>query len=372
MPEPCILFDEGPLGSGTLFRAPRRLIRADRPEEVPAALDAIEAARAGGAWLAGYASYELGYVFSSKLRALMPEDRPCPLMLFGVFDGPEAPSAPETGPATLSPPEPRWSAADYASRFARVRDYIAAGDIYQANLTFPLDARFTGTPAALYAALARRQPVAHGAFVDLGGPVLLSRSPELFFALDAAGRMTCRPMKGTAPRGGDPVEDEALCEWLRTSEKNRAENLMIVDLMRNDMGRLAVTGSVRVPELFAIERYATLFQMTSRITAELRPGLTVAEIFRAIFPCGSITGAPKIRAMQIIAELEAAPRGAYCGSIGWIAPDGSMRFNVAIRTLVCTPDGHARLDVGGGLVYDSTAEAEYEEALLKSRYARLA
>ena len=203
----------------------------------------------------------------------------------------------------------------------------------------------------------------------MGGPALLSRSPELFFSIDADRNIMARPMKGTAPRGGTPDEDAALAKWLQRSEKNRAENLMIVDLLRNDMSRISEIGSVKVPVLFAVETYTTLHQMTSSISSKLVEGTSLTDIFRALFPCGSITGAPKIRAMQIIHELEAGPRGAYCGAIGWIAPNGAMTFNVAIRTLTCFEDNTVRLNVGGGVVYDSDAAGEYEEALLKRRYA---
>lgn len=178
-------------------------------------------------------------------------------------------------------------------------------------------------------------------------------------------------MKGTAPRASNPAHDAALRLELQQSLKNRAENLMIVDLLRNDISRICRVGTVRVPELFAIESYVTVHQMVSRVTGELRPGTTPSAIFRAIYPCGSITGAPKIRAMEIIRELEAGPRGAYCGAMGWIAPDGAARFNVAIRTLTLYDEGEVAFGVGGGIVADSTAEGEFEEALWKARFAAL-
>ncbi len=369
MGTPRVQFDSGPLGNGTLFAAPRRIITATTPAAVPGALMQMQDAQRQGYWLAGYASYELGLMFSTKLRDLMPDQLDTPLLAFGVFDAPVAcPPPVATADSTLRGLAPSWDAARYAQAFAAIKDYIGAGDIYQANLTFALTGAISGTPEDLYTRLHQRQPVQYGAYVDLAGPVLLSRSPELFFAKDAAGRLTARPMKGTAPRGGNPAEDAAQAKWLATSEKNRAENLMIVDLLRNDISRISEIGSVRVPELFAIETYATLHQMTSRITADVRAGTSIAEIFAALFPCGSITGAPKIRAMQILHEQEAAPRGPYCGAIGWIAPDSAMSFSVAIRTLVCN-GGAASLSVGGGVVYDSTPEGEYAEALLKARFA---
>ena len=198
---------------------------------------------------------------------------------------------------------------------------------------------------------------------------MLSRSPELFFRTNAEGLIETRPMKGTQPRSHDPTEDAARRDFLQRDEKNRAENLMIVDLLRNDISRVAQLGSVSMPDLFAVETYATVHQMVSTVRAQLRPGVGLGEILTALFPCGSITGAPKIRAMQVLADLEPWPRDIYCGTIGWAAPDGSSCFNVAIRTLM-VEHGKAVLNVGGGVVWDSTAESEYEEALWKTRFAR--
>lgn len=370
MPQPRVSFDRGPLPGGTTFQNPVDRITADTPDQVDAAFAAMARAQAGGKWLAGCASYELGYTLCPKLHDLMPGDRGLPLLQFGVFDAPAGPVDLAPEPFTLGHFQAEWSLNDYSRAFQTLHEHIAAGDIYQANLTFPLTAPFTGSVDAIYQHLKQCQPVPHGAFVDLGGPVILSRSPELFFALDALGRLTARPMKGTAPRGATRAADDALRDALKASEKNRAENLMIVDLLRNDMARVSRIGSVRVPELFTVERYDTLHQMTSRITSDLLPGISIRDLFAALFPCGSITGAPKIRAMEILRGLEPAPRDIYCGSIGWIAPDGAMEFNVAIRTLVCFPDGTARLNAGGGVVYDSTAPEEYDEALLKTRFAR--
>ena len=234
-------------------------------------------------------------------------------------------------------------------------------------------AHASGPALGLYGALRRRQPVGYGAFLGLPEmPVLISRSPELFFATDAEGRIETRPMKGTAPRATNPAHDAALRMELHSSLKNRAENLMIVDLLRNDISRISTVGSVRVPELFAIESYATVHQMVSRVTGQLLPGTTPSALFRALFPCGSITGAPKIRAMEIIRDLEPDPRGAYCGAIGWLGPDGASAFNVAIRTLTLHDGGAVEIGVGGGIVADSTPAGEYEEALWKARFAALA
>ncbi|MEM7471245.1 MAG: aminodeoxychorismate synthase component I [Pseudomonadota bacterium] len=365
-----LLFDGGPLAGGSLFEAPGRVIRADTFEAVPEAFAEMERAREAGFWLAGYAAFELGYAYSHKLRDLAPKGRG-PYLLFGVFDAPRPAPALNAGAAQLSRPEPLWSEANYARAFARLRAYIAAGDVYQANLTFPLTARYEGTAEALFAKLRARQPAPHGVLLELDGITLLSRSPELFFALDAERNMTARPMKGTAARGEGAAADAAQAHWLRHSVKNRAENLMIVDLLRNDMSRVSELGSVRVPHLYSIETYDTLHQMTSTVTSRLRGDVGLAELFEGLFPCGSVTGAPKIRAMQIIAELEQTARGAYCGAIGWVSPEGAMEFNVAIRTIELLAGGEARLNVGGGVVYDSEAGSEYAEALLKARFAEV-
>ncbi len=369
-----IRFDHGPVGpdgdGACLFSAPRRMILAETAGDVPAALAALDAARAGGAWLAGYASYELGYALEPRLAPLMPARRRLPLIAFGVYDAPAlAADLPEAG-GSLSEFTPLWDAQRYARAFAAVHNYIGAGDFYQANLTFPLEGTAAGDPAALYAALTAAQPVRHGALVTQPGlPTLLSRSPELFFRTDAAGRIQTRPMKGTQPRSTDPAEDARRRIFLASDEKNRAENLMIVDLLRNDLSRVCTPGSVTVPELFTVETYNTVHQMTSLITGQMVPDTGLAALFTALFPCGSITGAPKLRAMQVLHDLEEGARDIYCGSIGWAAPDGGSEFNVAIRTLLL--DGaRVTLNVGGGVVYDSTNEAEYEEALWKTRFAR--
>ena len=314
--------------------------------------------------------YELGYTFEPRLEALMPAVRRVPLLEFGVFGPPGDVEAREPG-GSLGAFRPEWDLGAYRTAFERVAEYIAAGDIYQANLTMPLRGSWSGDPAAINAALAERQPVGHGALVHMPGATLVSRSPELFFALDGAGGIEARPMKGTAPRGTDPARDAALRDGLALDAKNRAENLMIVDLLRNDISRLAEVGSVRVPELFAVESYATVHQMVSRVAGRVLPGTTLSQVFAALFPCGSVTGAPKLRAMEIIRELEPGARDAYCGAIGWAAPDGRAAFNVAIRTLALYPDGEAVLNVGGGVVADSGARAEYEEALWKARFADL-
>lgn len=367
-----VRFDHGPLPGGTLFTNPCAIIRADAADEVTGALQAMQTARDQGYWLTGYFSYELGYALVPRLIPLMPVNREMPLILVGVFDAPRpAPALPEPVGVRLGHPRPLWTRDRYDHLIARIHEYIVAGDTYQINLTFPMETAAQGDPLAVYAALAARQPVGEGAFVDLGGPVVLSRSPELFFAVDALGRIETRPMKGTAPRGHSPHEDRAMVANLAASEKNRAENLMIVDLLRNDISRICRPGSVCVPDLFRVEPYATVHQMTSTVTGQLTDGTGLTEILHALFPCGSITGAPKIRAMEIIVELEGAARGAYCGAIGWADPSGPMRFNVAIRSPVLNGAGRLRLNVGGGITHDSRAGSEWEEALCKSAFLSL-
>jgi para-aminobenzoate synthetase component 1 len=368
--EPFIEFDHGPEGAPARFAQPARMISARSPEAVPGALAMLDHAMASGAWVAGYASYELGYTFEPRLAALMPSERRLPLLEFGVF-GPPGPVGRHPSGGALGAFRADWDPCVYRAAFERVADYIRAGDIYQVNLTMPLRGRWSGDPAAIHAALAERQPVGQGALVSLPEAVLVSRSPELFFALDGTGVIEARPMKGTAPRGAGPARDAELRDELARDVKNRAENLMIVDLLRNDISRISEVGSVRVPELFAMETYATVHQMVSRVTGRLVPGTTLSRIIAALFPCGSVTGAPKLRAMEIIRELEPRPRDAYCGAIGWAAPDGRAAFNVAIRTLTLRSDGEAVLNVGGGVVADSSAQAEYEEALWKARFADL-
>jgi para-aminobenzoate synthetase component I len=370
---PFVLFRDDLAARDRLFAAPARIIIAEGEPTFFASLDELEQARTGGKWLAGYFAYEAGYLFEPKLRPLLPAQRSAPLLAFGVFDAPEdshaprARSQPSNGP--IFEARATWSFADYERRFRRVHQHLRQGDCYQTNLTFPIEAGWSGAPLAAFAALVERQPVRYGALVALGEPLVLSRSPELFFEVSADGFIETRPMKGTAPRGATPAEDERLRDFLANDPKNQAENRMIVDLLRNDVSRISEVGTLDVPELFRVESYPTVHQMVSTVRARLRPSLAISEIFAALFPCGSITGAPKIRAMEIIRALENAPRGAYCGAIGWIAPDGTMRFNVAIRTISLFSGGRAVYNVGGGVVFDSEVEAEYRECLLKARFA---
>lgn len=330
-------------------------------------LDAMLNAQDAGHHLAGYAAYELGYFFEPRLAALAPELKE-PLLQFGVFDAPDRfdwDTVPSPGDFTSF--SPIWTFEEYETRFDRIIDYIRSGDVYQVNLTFPMVGIWTGDPLGLFAALRSRQPSPYGALVALGADKILSFSPELFLEAKGAAIRT-RPMKGTAPRYTSPSEDLRSASDLASSEKNRAENLMIVDLLRNDLSRISEVGSVRVTDLFSIEPYPTLFQMTSGIEAQLRQEIRFPELLRALFPCGSVTGAPKIRAMELIHDLEESPRGAYCGSIGMLSPSGSARFSVAIRTLILNDFGTATYNVGSGLVFDSEVRSEYAECLLKARF----
>ncbi len=377
---PQILFEFGPSGAADLFVDPIEIITARTTEDVMPALLQAEGALQRGFWVAGFLSYEAGYALEPKLVALMPENRRVPMVCFGVFAGPNASAAKalliradsQAAIADLSAQKVSLDETAYAAVFAKVMDLIQAGDIYQANLSMPMQAQMRGNPLALWGALRRKQSVRHGALVQLNEEVtLLSRSPEMFFRTSSDGLIEARPMKGTAPRNADAAIDAAVAEILRNDPKNRAENLMIVDLLRNDLGRICRIGSIQVPELFAIESYATVHQMVSQVQGRLMPGVGLAKIFKALFPCGSVTGAPKIRAMEVIEEVETQPREVYCGSIGWAAPDGRAVFSVAIRTLHLYGESEIVLNAGGGIVADSTAQSEYDEALWKARFAAL-
>ncbi|KQZ12234.1 aminodeoxychorismate synthase component I [Mesorhizobium sp. Root552] len=371
---PFALFRDDLAGREVLFERPSALITPTEAHEFEAAWAEVQQAYEAGKWLAGYFSYEAGYLLEPKLVPLLPKERRAPLFCLGVFDQPSERLPVAQGSTATNGPifdaRASWSFDVYQPRFNRLHRHIREGDCYQGNLTFQVDAHWSGTPLAAFNALTERQPVRYGALVSLGdGPVVLSRSPELFFEVSRDGIIETHPMKGTAPRGATPEEDRRLKEFLRNDEKNQAENRMIVDLLRNDISLISEVGSLDVPELFRIESYPTVHQMVSRVQAKLLPGLSIRQIFAALFPCGSITGAPKIRAMEVLHDLESGPRDVYCGAIGWIAPGGTMRFSVAIRTISLYPNGEAVYNVGGGVVFDSTAEEEYKECLLKARFA---
>ncbi|WEK04155.1 MAG: aminodeoxychorismate synthase component I [Candidatus Devosia phytovorans] len=364
-----------PHGENLWFTAPREVLVAHDAQEIRAALHALEAANAQGLHVAGYLAYEAGFAFEERLEHLMPKG--ALLLWFGIYDAPERLTAQEVdrrlaelaGSATGQAVDilPRWSKPEYERVFDTVKSLIAAGDTYQVNLTFKAGFRLEGGPVALYRQLVRKQAVAYGALINTGEQWILSRSPELFVS-SRDGRLAARPMKGTLKRGQTQAEDEARKAQLAGDEKNRAENLMIVDLLRNDLGRIAEIGSVKVTDLFTVETYSTLHTMTSGITARRRSGVTTTELLENLFPCGSITGAPKLRSMEIIHQVETGPRGIYTGSIGHFAPNGDVTLNVAIRTAVVDMHGNGEIGIGGGVVADSVAQDEYREALLKMAF----
>ncbi|GES47608.1 aminodeoxychorismate synthase component I [Rhizobium dioscoreae] len=373
---PYVLFRDDSTGQMMIFAEPAEIIVAHTRAQFFDALDRMEKAKRQGQWLAGYMAYEAGHLFEEKLAPFAEENRETPLLCFGVFDSPAAADHPLCQPAQrlenqefLTEPKAAWNFDTYNARFDRLHQHLRLGDCYQANLTMPIHARWNGDPRAAFWSLIERQPVKYGALVDLGGPIILSRSPELFFRTDEDGWIETHPMKGTARRGANAAEDERIIAAMLADEKTQAENRMIVDLLRNDISRITEVGTLDVPKLFEIEAYPTLHQMVSHVQAKLLPGISIRDILAALFPCGSITGAPKMRAMEILHELEDGPRDAYCGAIGMISPGGAMRFSVAIRTITLFEDGRAVFNVGGGIVFDSTAEAEYEECLLKARFA---
>jgi para-aminobenzoate synthetase/4-amino-4-deoxychorismate lyase len=358
---------------------PVGVLEARRPAEVAAVLEAAEAAAGRGLWVAGMVAYEAAPGLDPALRVRERDPRgplaELPLAWFALFEGRQETTLPDP-PADAVPVDPgAWTPSidrgAYDAAIDRIRRAIAAGDTYQVNLTLRMLATVTGDPRGLYRDLCFAQRGAYAAYLDLGRYRVLSASPELFFRIDGE-RITTRPMKGTAPRGRWLAEDERIRAALQGSVKDRAENAMIVDLLRNDLGRIARDGSVAWSDVFDAERYETVWQLTSTVEADLRPGTTIVDVFRALFPSGSVTGAPKVRTMDLIAELEDAERGVYCGTVGYLAPSGTpgpcVRFNVAIRTVVFDADGGSAVyGVGGGITWDSRAAGEYDEVLAKAR-----
>jgi para-aminobenzoate synthetase / 4-amino-4-deoxychorismate lyase len=358
------------------FDNPHRVILTEKMEDVRKGLEEVERLVNEQGWTAaGFVSYEAAPAFDPSLRVVPAEG--FPLLWFGLYDAPQSIGTSEVfkDPGGMFPPlnwQPDTEKEIYNTAIQTIKERIAHGMTYQVNYTMRLKADFE-TDKRIEADLRARQLFAHlahaqnkyAAFLDIGDWAICSASHELFFDLDGE-IITGRPMKGTVKRGRTTSEDNKISDWLRTSLKNRAENVMIVDMIRNDIGRIAQMGNVHVPELFTIEKYPTLFQMTSTVKA--KTSASVTEIFSALFPCASITGAPKVSTMNIIAELETSPRKIYCGSIGYIAPNRQARFNVAIRTaLVDKQNDRAEYGVGGGIVWDSESTDEYSEALLKAR-----
>jgi para-aminobenzoate synthetase/4-amino-4-deoxychorismate lyase len=376
MPEvPVVLFDSfssDAFASSWRFAGYAGTISAVCLDEVETALAQVEQAAADGLYAAGFVAYEAAAALNPDLPHAEHKDG-LPLLWFALFR--ERHEVTQAGSGAVSALagsvlEPACQYEEYVSDVEQIRAYIAAGDCYQVNYTFPLRGSLTGTPYELYDRVVAAQQGAFCAYLDTGCHVIASASPELFFAV-RDGIITTRPMKGTARRHNQPEQDLAQAEQLRSSAKERAENLMIVDLLRNDLAIIAETGSVSVDALFEVETYPTVHQMTSTISAQLKENTGLTDIFRALFPCGSVTGAPKRRSMEIIAEVEKRPRGVYCGAIGSIAPGGDMVFSVAIRTLVLDrQSGQLTMGVGSAITWDSAADAEYAECLGKAAFAR--
>jgi para-aminobenzoate synthetase/4-amino-4-deoxychorismate lyase len=375
-PGPFVLLDDARAGGGArFFQKPVEIITARSMADVRPALRRLRETKARGLHAAGFISYEAGLALEPKLHGLLrsPAGDDPPLLWFGLFEACEDMKdvqalLPDPRSAWLTQPRPLVESSDYEEAVGRAKQHIRAGDVYQANLTFAAEVLTGGSPLAIYASLRQRARAGHSALLFTGEHWLLSCSPELFFTLEE-GRVTTRPMKGTAERGATPAEDAAAIEALASDPKQRAENLIIVDLLRNDLSRVSRPGSVKVPALFAVETYPTVHQMTSTVTSLLEEGRDVVDVLEALFPCGSITGAPKIRAMEIIAGLEEHDRRVYTGSIGSIAPDGDASFNVAIRTLTMKAgEKRALMGLGSGIVADSEAAAEWRECLAKGAF----
>jgi para-aminobenzoate synthetase component 1 len=364
-------FEDRGTGRARLLSRLRERIVATTPDELAPALAYIATAQAAGRWVGLLLDYELGEWLEPAVMQNVPPRVAAPRLTALVFDEMHdtdaLPGCPDADAEILSV-TPRVAQADYLRTVEEIHTLIGDGDVYQINHTLPLDVQTRGEPADLYARLAARQTASHAAFIDDradGGRAVLSFSPERFVRRRGT-RIESRPMKGTAPRSTDPVEDRRLADALLASEKNRAENVMIVDLIRNDLGRIARPGSVKVDALFTLEAYPQVWTLTSTVSAELAD-TSLAGMLHALFPCGSITGAPKVAAMRHIRRLEPSPRGLYCGALGWLAPDGDFDLSVTIRTLVLDRNGAGVYGVGGGIVYDSDPREEWEECLWKAR-----
>ena len=351
--------------SWLLFQNPGRIIQANAVEEVIPALELLENQIEAGKFAAGFLSYESAPAFDSALNTQPSPD--FPLLWFGLYQAPQKlVFLPETGSDfTFESWTPDVQLTGYHQIIDRIKIHLADGESYQVNYTFRLRSPFSGSGFRLFRQMTNSQKAYFGAYIQFGHYTLCSASPELFFQLDG-DRLLSRPMKGTLSRGRYQTEDFVRARTLQNSPKDRAENVMIVDMMRNDMGKIAIPGSVEVPNLFEVEKYPTVWQMTSTVSSRTRS--TVSEIIRALFPCASVTGAPKPRTMGIIRDLETSPRKIYTGAIGLIAPGRKARFNVAIRTvLIDRNKGEAEYGVGGGIVWDSTAEDEFHECEIKTR-----
>ena len=370
-----VLIDFISPGSGTpalrgVFEDPVDVLAADSPKEVPGVLDAVQTHARAGRWGVGFLRYEAAAAFDAAMVAHRP--RPGPLAWFGVFDELHPWPTQDSKPAWLDWHRPIQESAARAG-VANIHRRIAAGELYQVNLTARMGGTLReGAPRDVFAALQRFQPGTYAAFIDTGSQQVLSVSPELFFDWRADGSILSRPMKGTAARGANEHEDAAKVAALRASLKERAENVMIVDLIRNDLSRIAELHSVAVPRLFHAEALPTVWSMTSDVTAQTRPEITLTDVFTSLFPCGSVTGAPKIEAMRAIHALENDARGVYCGAVGVVRPGGAATFNVAIRTLEIDGDATARCGIGSGITIDAGFEGEWAEWGHKAAFVRRA
>jgi para-aminobenzoate synthetase/4-amino-4-deoxychorismate lyase len=375
-----ILFDDAREGGACprLYREPFETVVAREFDEVVPALEKIRSGLRDGKHAAGYLAYEAAYAFDPKLQKSARKGGG-PLLYFGLFEGFEEPDLtallPSPDAAYVGRPVPRITQESYERAVRKVREHLFAGDYYQANLTFGCDVAVAGGPLSLYARLRGSALAGWGGILIHDDAAIITLSPEQFFTI-RHGVVEAKPMKGTAPRRPDPAADQAEANALTADEKQRAENLMIVDLMRNDLARVSVAGTVNVPELFTVETYPTVHQMVSRITATMRAECDAIDVLQTIFPCGSVTGAPKVAAIEALTRLEPEPRGAYTGSMGWIEPHhhgdaGDAAFNVLIRTLEWHRGAtKARLGLGSGLVVDSVPSNEWEECLLKGDFVR--
>ncbi len=394
---PWARFDDLRAGTAIAFPAVRRTLVARRADDVVAVLQEVERATLAGSWAFGYVAYEAASGLDPRLSVHPTPAAAVPLVWFGLTEEP-VPVAPLDAPGALRPPgasrrpratsgssdrevttgyevqwSPSWTSDDHHRGVARIRERIERGETYQCNFTVRMDGRFAGDPLQLYRDLALGQRGAHNAYLDLGRLAIASASPELFFQR-VGDDLRMRPMKGTAPRGRNLSEDRRRARVLHSSPKERAENVMIVDLIRNDASRVSEVGSVSVPALCRVERYETVLQLTSDVLSRVRSGVGLTELFQALFPSGSVTGAPKVSTMALIRELEPVPRGVYCGAIGFVGPPGAdvqARFSVAIRTAVIDRvSGSARYGVGGGITWDSEAAAEHAEVIAKTAVLR--
>jgi para-aminobenzoate synthetase/4-amino-4-deoxychorismate lyase len=360
---PLLVFDFH--GERKIFTSPIAVYCTDKIHEIKPIFDKVQKAIDSDLYVAGYVSYEAAPAFSDTFS--VRAGARLPLVWFGVFERPETELQLEQGGYRLERLESDTTIEQYNDAIHQIKQLIASGDTYQVNYTTRLRSDFQGDDYAFYEYLRSAQAGKYSAYLNIGEQSLLSVSPELFFQWDGR-RIVTKPMKGTSKRGASNEEDQALEQELYHSDKNRAENVMIVDLLRNDLSKIARLGTVHVSKLFEIEAYPTLFQMTSTVEATTEDGIGLYDIFAALFPCGSITGAPKIRTTEIITGIEQSPREVYCGAIGLMEPGNKATFNVSIRTAIIDAAAHtAEYGVGGGIVWDSSAEGEYEETVTKAK-----